>query len=67
MALPAKDPRSEPDVIRQERAARIEAMFRRWANEDVRDEPDWDPTDVVRFQLPEVGVALPDDSSANRA
>lgn len=67
VALPAKTPRSEPDAIREERAARLEAMFRRWASEDVHDEPDWDPSDVARFELPEGGVDVSDDSSANRA
>ena len=42
------------DVIRAEQAARIAAMFKRWAAEDVSDEPDWDVDQVeqITFSRP---------------
>lgn len=45
--------RSNPDILkpsndRAEQAARIAAMLRRWAEEDVSYEPDWDPAEVER-------------------
>jgi hypothetical protein len=30
------------EVVRAEQAARVAAMFERWAAEDVADEPAWD-------------------------
>jgi hypothetical protein len=36
---------------RVERAARVAAMFERWAAEDVSDEPDWDVDQVPRLEL----------------
>jgi hypothetical protein len=38
-AKPAELP---SEVVRAEQAARVAAMFERWAAEDVADEPDWD-------------------------
>lgn len=36
---------------RLERAARIAAMFERWAAEDVSDEPHWDVDEVPRIDF----------------
>jgi hypothetical protein len=40
--------------IRAEQAARIAAMFERWAAEDVSDDPEWDVDQIerVRFSRP---------------
>jgi len=40
-----------PDAERPEQAARIAAMLKRWATEDVSHEPDWDveALEPVRF------------------
>jgi hypothetical protein len=40
------------EIIRRERAARVGAMFERWAAEDVSDEPEWDVDQVegLRFR-----------------
>jgi hypothetical protein len=44
--------RAPPDAERTEQAARLVAMLKRWATEDVWQEPDWDVEAVerVRFQ-----------------
>ena len=47
-------PRSDsppPDPRRAEQAARIRAMLKRWATEDVVDEPEWDVTQVERVSF----------------
>jgi hypothetical protein len=47
-------PRSDrppPDTRRAEQAARIRAMLKRWAAEDVTDEPEWDVTHVERLSF----------------
>lgn len=36
---------------REQRAARIAAIFERWAAEDVSDEPDWDVDQIPRIEL----------------
>jgi hypothetical protein len=36
---------------REERAARVRAMFERWASEDVADEPEWDVEQIPRIDL----------------
>lgn len=36
---------------REQRAARIAAMFERWAAEDVSDEPDWDVDQIPRIEF----------------
>jgi hypothetical protein len=50
-AKPAELP---SEVIRAEQAARVAAMFERWAAEDVSDEPDWDVDQVepIAFSPP---------------
>jgi hypothetical protein len=47
-AKPAELP---SEVIRSEQAARIAAMFKRWAVEDVSDEPDWDVDQVEQIEF----------------
>jgi hypothetical protein len=56
-AKPAELP---SEVIRAEQAARVGAMFERWAAEDVSDEPEWDVDQVerIRFSSPP-GAAEP--------
>ena len=51
------------EVIRAEQAARVAAMFDRWAAEDVSDEPEWDIDQVeqVAFSSPPA-AARPTDS-----
>ncbi len=66
VALPAKNARSAPDVLREERSVRLEAMFRHWESEDVTGEPDWDPTSLVRFGLPQQELDRPDDPTFER-
>ena len=41
-AVTAKPAEFPSDVVRAEQAARVGAMFERWAAEDVSDEPEWD-------------------------
>ena len=59
-AKPAELP---SEVIRAEQAARVAAMFERWAAEDVSDEPAWDVDQVeqVAFSTPPA-AAKPTDS-----
>jgi hypothetical protein len=59
-AKPAELP---SEVIRAEQAARVAAMFERWATEDVSDEPEWDVDQVepVAFPSPP-GAAEPTGS-----
>lgn len=40
-----------PEVERTEQAARLAAMLRRWATEDVSQEPNWDVEAVGRVQF----------------
>jgi hypothetical protein len=51
------------EVIRAEQAARVAAMFERWAAEDVSDEPEWDVDQVeqIAFSSP-AGAAEPTGS-----
>jgi hypothetical protein len=51
-----------PSSARAEQAARIAAMLRRWAEEDVSDEPDWDPAEVERTDTGIGSIAKPRDS-----
>jgi hypothetical protein len=37
------------EVIRRELAARVTAMFERWAADDVSDEPEWDIDQIERL------------------
>ncbi len=41
-AVTAKPAELPSEVVRAEQAARVAAMFARWAAEDVADEPAWD-------------------------
>ena len=41
-AVTAKPAELPSEVVRAEQAARVAAMFERWAAEDVADEPEWD-------------------------
>ena len=41
-AVTAKPAELPSEVVRAEQAARVAAMFERWAAEDVSDEPEWD-------------------------
>lgn len=36
------------EIIRRECAARVAALFERWAAEDISDEPEWDVDQVER-------------------
>ena len=40
-----------PEAERAEQAARLAAMLKRWATEDVSQEPDWDAEALERVQL----------------
>ncbi len=44
--------RIDEQAERAQRAERVRAMLKRWAAEDVSDEPDWDVEDIepVRFR-----------------
>jgi hypothetical protein len=42
---------------RLERAARVAAMFERWATEDTSDEPEWDVDQVPRIEFRTVETA----------
>jgi hypothetical protein len=44
-------PEAAIEIIRRERAARLAAMFERWAAEDISDEPEWDVDQVERLRL----------------
>jgi hypothetical protein len=57
-AKPAELP---SEVIRAEQAARVAAMFERWAAEDVSDEPDWDVDQVeqIAFSRPPAAAEPP--------
>ena len=52
--MTAKSAELPTGSIRTEQAARIAAMFERWAAEDVSDDPDWDVDQIerVRFSRP---------------
>ena len=50
-----------PDPRRAEQAARIRAMLKRWATEDVTDEPEWDVAQVERLSFA-TQVASKDES-----
>jgi hypothetical protein len=52
---PAEPP---TDSVRAEQAARIAAMFERWAAEDVSDEPDWNVDDVERIGFSSAAEAI---------
>jgi hypothetical protein len=39
------------EFIRRERAARVTAMFERWAADDISDEPEWDIDQVERLRF----------------
>jgi len=54
-AKPAELP---SEVIRAEQAARVAAMFERWAAEDVSDEPDWDVDQVEQIAFPRPPTAV---------
>jgi hypothetical protein len=41
-AVTTKPAEMPSEVVRAEQAARVAAMFERWAAEDVADEPAWD-------------------------
>lgn len=49
------------DSVRAEQAARIAAMFERWAAEDVSEEPDWDVEQIerIRFSAPPDAIEHP--------
>ena len=49
-AVTAKPAELPSEVIRAEQAARVGAMFERWAAEDVSDEPEWDVDQVERIR-----------------
>jgi hypothetical protein len=40
-----------PEAERTEQAARLVAMLKRWATEDVSQEPDWDVDALVRVRF----------------
>ena len=42
-------PEASIEIIRCERAARVAAMFERWAAEDISDEPEWDVDQIGRL------------------
>jgi hypothetical protein len=50
-AVTAKSVELPSEVIRAEQAARVAAMFDRWAAEDVSDEPEWDVDQVEQIVL----------------
>ena len=59
-AKPAELP---SEVIRAEQAARVAAMFDRWAAEDVSDEPEWDIDQVEQVAFSSLpAAARPTDS-----
>ena len=60
-AVTAKPVELPSEVIRAEQAARVAAMFERWAGEDVSDEPDWDVDQVeqITFPSPPAGAEPP--------
>jgi hypothetical protein len=62
-AVTAKPAELPSEVIRAEQAARVAAMFERWAAEDVSDEPEWDVDQVeqIAFSSP-AGSAEPTGS-----
>jgi len=41
-AMTAKPAELPSEMVRAEQAARVAAMFQRWAAEDIADEPEWD-------------------------
>lgn len=49
--LPAKAEDKPVDPTRADQAARIEAMLKRWAAEDVSREPVWDPDAIERIKF----------------
>jgi hypothetical protein len=53
----------DPDSDRADRAARVGAMFDRWANDDVSREPDWNVEEFERLSLTRPSVA--DDRAAS--
>ena len=62
-AVTAKPAELPSEIIHAEQAARVTAMFDRWAAEDVSDEPEWDVDQVeqVAFSAPPA-AAKPTDS-----
>lgn len=54
MVSPSRQPFDAEAVRRKERlerAARVAAMFERWAAEDIADEPGWDVDQVPRIEF----------------
>ena len=47
----ATAPVSSEQATRATRAARIEAMLDRWAEEDCSDEPEWEVAEIPSFRL----------------
>ena len=48
-AVTAKPAGLPSEIIRAEQAARVVAMFERWASEDVSGEPEWDIDQIERI------------------
>jgi len=62
MVSPSRQPVDAEAVRRKERlerAARVAAMFERWAAEDVADEPGWDADQVPRIEFRSIETAEP--------
>ena len=62
-ALTAKPSGLPIEVIRAEQAARVAAMFERWAAEDVSAEPEWDVEQIERITFSSPSTA-PEPSSS---